>query len=319
MTVIKKIFTLVKKTIKEWSEDKAARLAAALAYYAAFSLAPILVIAISVASLFFEQKAVQTLVVDQIISLTGEQGGELIVTMLDASRSTESNLLLGLIGIVTLILGATGVFGQIQDAMNTMWEVTPKPGRGIIGMLKDRFLSFTMVVGVGFLLLISLVVSAALSGLESWGVEMFPGFETIVIGVNFVISFTIITVLFALVFKYVPDAEVAWKDVWLGAVVTSGLFSLGKFAIGLYLGNSSVAEQFGPAGSLMILLVWVYYSAQISFLGAEFTQVYANTYGSRVRPAENAIPLTEKAREQQGIPTKEQVKIAEQKVKEKSQ
>lgn len=302
-----KIVLLVKKTIKEWSEDKAARLAAALAYYAAFSLAPMLVIAISVASLFFEQQTVQNLVIDQINGLAGDQGGELIATMLDTSRSTESNLLLGLIGVITLIMGATGVFGQIQDALNTMWEIAPKPGRGLIGMIKDRFLSFTMVVGVGFLLLISLVVSAALSGLENWGIEMFPGLEAIVIGINFVISFIIITVLFALVFKYVPDAEIAWKDVWFGASVTAALFTLGKFAIGLYLGNSSVAEQFGPAGSLMVLLLWVYYSAQISFFGAEFTQVYANTYGSRVRPAENAIPLTETDRKQQGIPTKAQL------------
>lgn len=185
-------------------------------------------------------------------------------------------------------------------------------------MFKDRFLSFTMVVGVAFLLLTSLIISAALSGLESWGVAMFPGFESVVIGVNFVISLIVITILFAMVFKFVPDAKVAWKDVWMGASVTAILFTLGKFAIGLYLGNSSVAEQFGPAGSLVVLLLWIYYSAQISFLGAEFTQVYANTYGSRVHPAENAIPLTDVAREQQGIPTKQQMDGAEQKAEQQN-
>jgi membrane protein len=293
--------TLVKRTITEWKEDKADRLAAALAYYAAFSLAPILVIAISVASIFYERSQVQGLVVEQIQALAGSEGGELILTMLEASSNLGSNVIATVMGVVLLIFGATGFFGQLQDAMNVMWEVKPKEGRGIMGLIKDRFFSFTMVLGVALLLLISLVVSAALGAVQTWSVGLFPGFEAIVQILNLVISFGVITLLYALLFKYVPDAEIRWRDVWLGAAVTALLFTIGKFLIGLYLGSGGVSESFGPAGALVVLLLWVYYSAQISFFGAEFTQVYANLYGSRVEPAEHAERVGEQERIEQGM------------------
>ena len=306
-----RLWDLVRKTLTEWQEDKAPRLAAALAYYTAFSLAPILVIAIAVVGVVFDRQAAREQVVRQINSLAGPQGAELVDSMLNAAQDMGENVLATVFGLLALIFGATGVFGQLQDALNTMWEVAPKPQKGITGFIKKRFFSFTMVVGVGFLLLVSLAISAALSALSEWSVGLLPGLEAVMQGINFVVSLLVITLLFALVFKYVPDAEIAWRDVWLGAGVTALLFTIGKLLIGLYLGNTDVTEGFGAAGALVVILLWVYYSAQISFFGAEFTQVYANAYGSRVVPDEDAVALSEEARLQQGMPREEQVRVAE--------
>jgi len=305
---LRDIWPLIKETISDWSEDKAPRLSAALAYYTAFSLAPILVIAIAIVGLVFERGAVQESVVQQVGGLAGSAGADLIRTMLEASQNLGSNLLATIIGIVALIFGATGVFGQLQDALNTMWEVAPKPNQGILGFLKSRFFSFTMVIVVGFLLLVSLAISTALAALNEWSLGLFPSFEIVGQIINLIVSFMVITLLFALLFKYVPDAEIRWRDVWLGAAITALLFSVGKQGIGLYLGNSDTGSRFGGAGALIIILLWVYYSAMILFLGAEFTQVYANTFGSKVVPAEDAAPLTEEKRVQQGIPHKEQLR-----------
>ena len=205
------------------------------------------------------------------------------------------------VGLVALIFGASGVFLQLEESLNTIWEVAPKPNRGLRGILKDRFLSFGMVLGVGFLLLVSLLLSTLLTAFSNWTNGLLPGAEVLMQVVNFLVSFGVITVLFALIFKYVPDAHIRWRDVWLGAAVTALLFVIGKIAIGLYLGNGSTAEQFGAAGSLVVILLWVYYSAQIIFFGAEFTQVYANKYGKRIVPSANAVPLTEQERLQQGL------------------
>jgi membrane protein len=306
-----RLWDLLRKTLTEWQEDKAPRLAAALAYYTAFSLAPILVIAIAVVGLVFDRQAAREQVVRQINSLAGPQGAELIDTMLNAAQDMGENMLATVFGVLALIFGASGVFGQLQDALNTMWEVAPKPQKGILGFIKKRFFSFTMVVGVGFLLLVSLAISAALSALSEWSVGLVPELEVVMQVINFVVSFLVITLLFALVFKYVPDAEIAWRDVWLGAGVTALLFTIGKLLIGLYLGNTDVTEGFGAAGALVVILLWVYYSAQISFFGAEFTQVYANAYGSRVVPDEDAVSLSEQARLKQGMPREEQVRVAE--------
>jgi len=306
-----RLWDLLRKTLTEWQEDKAPRLAAALAYYTAFSLAPILVIAIAVVGVVFDRQAAREQVVRQINSLAGPQGAELVDSMLNAAQDMGENVLATVFGLLALIFGATGVFGQLQDALNTMWEVAPKPQKGITGFIKKRFFSFTMVVGVGFLLLVSLAISAALSALSEWSVGLLPGLEAVMQGINFVVSLLVITLLFALVFKYVPDAEIAWWDVWLGAGVTALLFTIGKLLIGLYLGNTDVTEGFGAAGALVVILLWVYYSAQISFFGAEFTQVYANAYGSRVVPDEDAVALSEEARLQQGMPREEQVRVAE--------
>jgi membrane protein len=301
------IWALIKDTFSEWGEDKAPRLSAALAYYTAFSLAPILVIVIAIVGLVLDRGTVQESVIQQVGGLAGSGGADLIRTMLEASQDFGSNLIAMIIGIVALIFGATGVFGALQDALNTMWEVAPKPKQGILGFIKSRFFSFAMVIVVGFLLLVSLVISAALVALNEWSLALLPGFEVVFQILNVITSFLVITLLFALLFKYVPDAEIKWRDVWLGAAITALLFSIGKQAIGLYLGNSDPGSKFGGAGALVIILLWVYYSAMILFLGAEFTQVYANTFGSKVVPAEDAVLLTEERRTQQGIPHKEQL------------
>jgi membrane protein len=304
------IVNLLKQTFKEFGEDKAPRLAAALAYYTAFSLAPILVIAIAVAGLFLDQAAVREQVIGQISSLAGEQGAGMIQTMVDARQDTGSNTLATVLGLAALLFGAGGVFLQLQDALNTMWDVAPRPDRGVMGIIKDRVFSFAMVLAVGFLLLVSLVVSAALSALELYMLGLLPQYQLIMQILSYLVSFAIVTLIFALVFKFVPDAEIEWRDVWLGAAVTALLFMVGQIAIGLYIGNTDFTNQFGAAGALIVILLWVYYSAMISFFGAEFTQVYANMYGSRVTPAENAVPMTREARLRQGIPHKDELDAA---------
>ncbi len=213
-----------------------------------------------------------------------------------------SGIIATVIGLITLLLGAAGVFGQLQDALDTVWEVAPKPGQGIMAIIRQRFISFTMVLGIGFLLLVSLVISAAVSAVGSVISTSVPQSEFVLQAVNFAISFAVIMLLFALIYKVLPDAAIGWRDVWMGAAVTALLFTIGKLLIGLYLGSSSVGSAYGAAGSFVVLLIWIYYSAQILLFGAEFTQVYARTYGSRILPSRNAVKLSEADRVQQGIP-----------------
>lgn len=298
----KEIKYLVTQSFAEWSEDKASRLAAALAYYTIFSILPLLIIIIAIAAQVFERSLVQQQLVRQIATLVGQTGAEAIEAILENASEPEDSLLAAVVSIITLLLGASGVFGQLYDALNTIWEVQAKPGRGILGTVKDRFFSFTMVLGVGFLLLVSLIISTALQAFNELVSGILPSFLFLAQTLNFLISFAVVTILFALIYKVVPDVRVAWRDVWIGALVTAFLFAVGKWAIGLYLGNSTPGSTYGAAGSLIVLLLWVYYSAQILFLGAEFTQVYANKYGSRIVADETAVSLTPAARAQQGIP-----------------
>ncbi len=291
---------LVTQSFKEWREDNASRLAAALAYYTVFSIPPLLIIAIAIAAQLFERAAVQQQVIDQMRALIGAPGAEVVETILENTSESGESAAAAVISIVTLLLGASGVFGELHSALNTIWEVKAKPGRGILGTLKDRFLSFTMVLGVGFLLLVSLIISTALAAVNEFISGVLPDLAILAQAINFVVSFGVITALFGLIFKVVPDVKIAWRDVWIGAVVTAFLFTVGKFAIGLYLGNSAPGSTYGAAGSLIVLLLWVYYSAQILFLGAEFTQVYANKFGSRIVADEDAIGLTPEARRQAG-------------------
>ena len=298
---------LIKEAFTDWNEDKAPRLAAALSYYALFAIAPLLVIVIAIAGLFFGQEAASGAIAGQIQGLVGEQSAQAIQEMVaNAGASRSGGIIATIIGIVTLLFGALGVFGQLQDALNTIWEVQPKPDRGWLEMIKERLTPFTMVLGIAFLLLISLVISAALAAIGKFFGGIFPGFALIGQIINFVVSFGVITLLFAMIYKYLPDAKIAWNDVWIGAAATALLFTIGRLLLGLYLGRSSTASAYGAAGSLVIVLLWVYYSAQILFMGAEFTQVYAKKYGTQIEPAENAIPITEEARAQQGIPHKEE-------------
>ena len=286
---------LVKQSFSDFGEDQALRLSAALAYYAAFSIPSLLLIIIGIIGLVYSGD-VAGKVQEQIALLIGEGAAEAL--MAGAQKDTQySGLAATIFGVAVLLFGASGVFGQLQDAMNTIWEVKPKPGRGFFGLIKERFLSFTMVLGTVFLLLISLVVSTVVSAFAG----ALPGGEALGYTIELALSFIVISFMFALIFKYVPDVKIGWRDVWVGAVVTGALFTIGKFLIGFYLGRSDMASQYGAAGPLLIILAWVYYSSAILFVGAEFTQVYANQYGSRVQPDEDAEPVTEEARAQEGL------------------
>jgi membrane protein len=293
---------LLKESGREWLEDKAPRLGAALAYYTALSITPLLVIAIFIAGIVFGQEAAQGYLLDQIRGLVGVQGGRAIETMIAHSNRPRTGSLAAVLGVITLLAGAVGVVGQLQDALDTIWEVAPKPGRGVVGFLKDRFLSLAMVLGFGFLLLVSLILSTVLTALGTYFVGLMPAAAPAMEVADFLISLAVTALLFAMIFKLVPDAEIAWGDVWIGAALTALLFTLGKFLLGLYIGRSGITSTYGAAGSLVALLVWVYYSAQIVFFGAEFTKAYANRFGSRIVPSEDAVPLTEEARAQQGMP-----------------
>ena len=286
------IWQFVKTTINEWVEAEPFQLAAALSYYTLFSLAPLLLIAIGVAGLVFGREAAQNQIVESLQGMIGQDSAQSVQEMIQASNEKpKTGVLSTIIGFVALLFGAGGVVGQLQTSLNKVWEVTPKPGQGIWGFLRQRFFSFAMVLAIGFLLLVSLVVTAVLSSFTSM-LSSFLGDATFVAhAIDILVSFGFVTLLFALIYKYVPDVEIRWRDVWVGAALTSILFTIGKYLIGLYIGTSGVNSTFGAAGSLITILVWVYYSSLIFFLGAEFTRVYATQYGSGVAPAENARPM----------------------------
>jgi membrane protein len=284
---------LLKQTVSDWSSDEAARLAAAMAFYTLLSLAPLVMVAIAVAGLVFGEEAARGYVGEQLASVVGPQAGEGVETVVAHARKPSSGIVGSIVGIVVLLFGASGVFKELQSALNTIWEVEPKPGRGFLGVLRDRFFSFTMVLGVAFLLLVSLVISTALSAVGNFMSEALPGGPVLWQILNFVISLAVITVLFALIFKVIPDVKIKWRDVWPGALATSLLFAVGKFALGIYLGRASVTSSYGAAGSLVVLVIWVYYATQILFLGAEFTQAYAKHRGAHIEPGPNAVPKAE--------------------------
>lgn len=309
---VKTIWKLIGETFTRWNDDKAPRLGAALSYYTLFSLAPILIIVISLAGIIFGREAVQGQLIHQLSGLVGQTSAEMIQEIVRNSSKPAASVVATIVGIATLLVGATGVLVELQDALNTIWGVKPKPGRGIMGMLKDRLLSFALILGVGFLLLVSLVISAGLAALSNF-LHGLPGITALWSALSFVISFGVITVLFMMIYKVLPDVKIAWSDVWVGAAVTSLLFTLGKFLIGLYLGQSGFSSTYGAAGSIVILLVWVYYSSQLIFFGAEFTQVYANYFGTRVVPDNNAIPAVVACADDQAKQDPANVDLAERK------
>jgi len=275
-----KYFRLLKQTISEFGNDKAPRLGAALAYYTIFSLAPLLLIVIAISGLAFGHDAAQNKIFEQLRGFLGSQAAVSVQDMVKNAAKPKSGTVATIIGIVTLIFGASGVFGQLKDALNTIWDVKPREGGGILTLVKDRFLSFAMVLGVGFLLLVSLVIDTAITAIGTYAGSHLPGGEVLWHVAELIFSFCVITVLMAMIFRLLPDLKIEWRDVWLGAAITSLLFVLGKFALGIYFAKSAVGSSFGAAGSLVIVLLWVYYSAQILLFGAEFTQVYARAHGS---------------------------------------
>jgi membrane protein len=295
---------LTKAAFKEWSDDKAPRLGAALSYYTVFALAPVLLVAISVAGLVFGKEAAQGEIMGQLRGMFGPETATMVQDMLAKSAERSSGIVGTIVGIGTLILGATAVMIELESALDVVWKVRPKPGLGIKGLIKDRILSLGLVLSLGFLLLVSLVASAVLGALGGVLEETsFPGASIVGQILNNVVSLAVITAFFTLVFKYLPNAKIAWRDVWVGALVTSALFHVGKIGIGVYLGHASVGSTFGAAGSLAVLLVWVYYTAQIVLFGAEITRLYAERYGQGVQPDKDAMPAPRAAEVATGTAT----------------
>ncbi|MDY7021659.1 MAG: YihY/virulence factor BrkB family protein [Cyanobacteriota bacterium] len=285
----KKIFRLLKETFKEWQLDKSSRLAASLAYYTVFSLAPLLIIVIAIAGAIFGEEAARGEIVSQIQGLVGKQGATVIEEAIQNADKPQVSSIASIFSLIFLFIGASGVFAHLQESLNAIWNVKAKPKNSIVGFVRKRILSFSAVLGIGFLLLISLILSAAISALSNYLSGLVPGVDLLWRILNFVVSFGVVTLLFALMYKYLPDVEIEWGDVWTGSLITAILFTVGKFVLGLYLGQGSFGSTYGAAGSLVIILAWVYYSAQILFFGAEFTQVYARKYGSQIVPDEHAV------------------------------
>jgi len=294
-------WALVSEAFNEFFEDKAPRLGAALAYYAAFSIAPLLILLVALIGFFLTGDTLSQ-VHTQIAALAGDNAAEAIVATIRGVKSSHGGTTATILSVITLIIGATGMFGQLQDAMNTIWEVTPKPRRIWMDILRSRLLSFALVLAIGVLLLASVFLSAFLAAASRYFQHMYPMTGPVWPLVDFGVSFAITTMLFAAVFKILPDVYVAWRDVWLGAAVTAALFAIGKIGIGLYLGRSSFTSAYGAAGSFLVMLAWVYYSSQILFFGAEFTQVYTVRHGHSFRPARGARFLSDEMRIHQGIP-----------------
>jgi len=275
MPIFKTAWSLVSQTLKEWMHDRAELHGAALAYYAAFSIAPLLVIIVSIIN--FVYRADQLPQVERQIALVmGNDAAVAIVATMRGIHAQGGSTTATVISIVTLLVGATGLFTALQEAINTIWNVPPRPGRLWTEVVRTRFLSFVLVIAICILLLASLLISTALAAISAFFEALFPITAAVWPVVDFSVSFAITTVLFAMIFKILPDAHVLWSDVWIGAAVTAALFAVGKIVIGLYLGRSAFVSAYGAAGSLAVLLAWVYYSSQILFLGAEFTQVYTN-------------------------------------------
>jgi len=281
MIALKSLWPLIKESVSQWSDDYAPSMGAALAYYTIFSIAPLLVIAIAVAGFFFGADAASGEIFAQLRGLIGDDGAAAIQGLVKSASNTGTGTFAAVAGIVTLLIGATTVFGELQSDLDRIWDAPKSTESGIKALLRGRLLSFGMILGVGFLLLVSLVLSAGLSALAKFWDSWFEGWEFVLQAINFVVSFAIITGLFAMIYKLLPRCPIQWKDVWVGSMVTSLLFAIGKLLIGLYLGKSGVASGFGAAGSLVIVLLWVYYSSQIFLLGAEFTKTYAHSHGSR--------------------------------------
>ena len=284
-------WSLLKETISEVGDDDVPSLSAALAYYTIFSLPPLLVILVAVAGVLAGPEAVQEALTGQVDSLAGEAAAGEIRAMIENASDLGDGLLGKLLGVLVLFVGASGAFGQLQKALNRAWDVEAKKGGGLKAMVLKRMLSFGMVLTIAFLLLVSLALSAFLAALNDQVGGALPGGASALVWqlVNTAVSFGVITLLFATLFVVLPDAKIAWRDVWVGAAVTALLFTLGKWGIGLYLGRSNPGSAFGAAGSLALILVWIYYSSLILLAGAEFTQVWARRYGSRIAPEEGAV------------------------------
>jgi membrane protein len=285
---LRKFYGLVREIVSVWIDGNASSNGAAVAYYTIFAIAPIFIFALALAGFVFGPKAAQRELFGQLSSLVGSAGGEAIQATVAAADRPRASVLATAFALITLFVGAGSVFVQLQSSLNAIWNVRPKPGSGLRHFIKNRLVSFAMLLGIGFLLLVSLVISAALAAAGKFMSQVMPAEEMIWHVADFAVSLCLVTVLFAMIFKILPDARIAWRDVWIGAVITALLFGLGKLLLGFYLGRSTFASAYGAAGSLVVLLIWVYYSVQILLFGAAVARVWANRYGSHVKPVPGA-------------------------------
>ena len=274
------LWSLFKESIHAWRKDYAPSMGAALSYYTIFSIAPLLVIVIAVAGLVFGGEAASGAIFEQLRGMVGDSGAAAIQGLVKSASQPATSIIAAIAGVITLVLGATTVLGELQSALDRIWRAPPVEEGGLFRMLRERVLSFGMILVLGFLLLVSLVLSAAIVAIGTWWGPLFGKLRWLLEALNFAVSFGVVTALFAMIYKILPRVRIGWKDVWIGAAVTALLFTAGKFLIGLYIGKSGVSSGFGAAGSVVVLLVWVYYSAQIFLLGAEFTSIYAYRFGS---------------------------------------
>jgi membrane protein len=296
---------LLKLTVQEWLQDKAPQLGAALAYYTVFSLAPLILVLLAIVGAIFrdDPAGAWTKLTEQMSYFLDKSAVQMVENIAEKASQPGKSTLATIIGVTLALFGASGVFGQLQDALNTVWGVKAKPGLGIWGFLRTRFLSFAMVAGVCFLLLVSLAIEALLKGFSHYIQSVVPGGLTIAVSVYLIFDFAVITTLFAMIFKILPDVKTRWRDMWVGAVMTAVFFLIGKWALGLYLGSGTAASAYGAAGSLITLLLWIYYSSQILLFGAEFTQVYASEFGSPIEPDKYAVRIEQKEVELPRRPT----------------
>src|SRR5881394_3312289 len=289
-------FSLLKQTFSEWLEDKAPQLGAALAYYTVFSLAPLVLLLLAIVGFLFhnDPAGAWRKITEQMSYFLDKSAIDLVGNIAQKASQPNKSLLATIIGILLALFGASGVFGQLQDALNTIWGVKARPGAGIGAFIRARFLSFAMVAGVCFLLLVSLVLESLLKSFSHYIQAVFPGGIAIALVVYSIFDLAVVVLLFALIFKFLPDVKIQWRDVWIGAAMTAIFFAIGKWALGLYLGSGSAASAYGAASSLITLLLWVYYSSQILLFGAEFTQVHASQAGRGIAPDEHAIRVETK-------------------------
>lgn len=285
---LKSVIPLLKQTYTKWSEHQAPRLGASVAFYSLLSFAPLLVLIAAIAALVFDRTTAQNAMIDQARQMIGDRGADTVKSLLINAQKPSSGIFASAVAFITLLFGASGVFSELRDALNTIWDAQPKDASGFLGMVKQKLFSFGMVLSVGFLLLVLLILSAGLAFAGKFFGQMLPIPVPVFEVLNLLVSFAVITVLFALLYRYVPSRKIEWRDVWVGAIGTALLFTIGKFLLGLYLGKASVGSAYGAAGSLVAVIVWVYYSAQIFFFGAEFTRVYADAHGDRQPAPVNA-------------------------------
>ncbi len=287
---IKNIPSLIAQSYYELLDDKGFKMAAALSYYAAFSLGPLLIIVIAIAGFIFGEEAARGQIFDEMKTLMGPDGAIMIETIVKGAADKTAGIFAAALSVVLLVLGSVGVFMELQESLNIIWGVEPRPGRGLWGFIKTRLISFSMVVATGFLLVVSLIINSVIALVNNYLGEQFPALIPIAFILNNVSSFIVITLLFALVYKVLPDVYISWKYTWLGAVLTSVLFVIGKFLIGLYLGSSSYSSTYGAAASFVVLFVWIYYSGLILFFGAELTQVVRKRYsGLKLKPGRDGV------------------------------